>query len=380
MNTPTVFAGAALLLAGLSSCESLANQGKGTMGITSQEWGSHDGQQVKLFTLENRNGLKAKITNYGGIIVSLEVPDRNGQFADVVLGFDSLKDYEARNPFFGAITGRYANRIARGRFTLDGVEYKLAVNNGPNSLHGGKVGFDKKVWAAKEIQRPNAVGLELAYTSPDGEEGYPGTLNCKVTYLLTNRNELKIEYSATTDKATVVNLTNHSYFNLAGEGSGPVLDHEIMINADSFTPTDDNLIPTGGKAGVAGTPMDFSRKRRIGDRIGEDYLPLKQGLGYDHCYVLSGGHGLKTAAKVSDPKSGRVMTVETTEPAVQFYTSNHMKKMTGCKNGHTYDFRGALCLETQHYPDSPNHPDFPSTVLRPGDTYRQTTVYKFSAE
>jgi len=380
MNTRIALAGVALLLAGLSSCESLFKKGKGNMGITSEVWGSHDGKKVELFTIENRNGLKAKITNYGGIVVSLEVPDRNGNFADVVLGFDSLSDYVARNPFFGAITGRYANRIAKGRFTLDGTEYKLAVNNGPNSLHGGKVGFDKKVWSAKKIYRSNAVGLELAYTSPDGEEGYPGTLKCKVTYLLTNGNELRIEYSATTDKATVINLTNHSYFNLAGEGSGSVLDHHVMINADYFTPTDDNLIPTGEKTGVAGTPMDFTQMHRIGDRIGENFVPLKQGMGYDHNYVLSGGHGLKTAARVKDPKSGRVMTVETTEPAVQFYTSNHMKRMTGCKNGHTYDFRCALCLETQHYPDSPNHPDFPSSVLRPGDTYQQTTVYKFSVE
>lgn len=379
MKTRLVLAGAAFLLAGLTSCE-IFQKGKGNMGITSEVWGSHDGKRVELFTMENKNGVEARITNYGGILVSLEVPDRKGEFGDVVLGFDTLKDYETRNPFFGATTGRYANRIARGRFTLDGAEYKLAVNNGPNSLHGGKVGFDKKVWAAKKIYRSNAVGLELTYTSPDGEEGYPGTLHCQVTYLLTNSNELRIEYSATTDKATVVNLTNHSYFNLAGEGSGPVLDHQIMIHADYFLPTDDNLIPTGEKAGLAGTPMDFTQMRRIGDRIGENYLPLKQGLGYDHCYVLSSGRGLKTAAKVREPKSGRVMTVETTEPAVQLYTSNHMKRLAGCKNGHAYDFRGALCLETQHYPDSPNHPDFPSTVLRPGDTYQQTTVYKFSVE
>lgn len=350
------------------------------MGITSEVWGAHDGKRVELFTMENKNGIEAKVTNYGGILVSLQVPDRKGEFGDVVLGFDHLKDYETRSPFFGAITGRYANRIARGRFILDGAEYKLAVNNGPNALHGGKVGFDKKVWSAKKIYRSNAVGLELSYTSPDGEEGYPGTLACRVTYLLTNSNELRIEYSATTDKATVVNLTNHSYFNLAGEGSGSILDHQVSINADYFLPTDDNLIPTGEKAGVDGTPMDFSPMRRIGDRINDNYLPLKQGLGYDHCYVIAGGRGLKSTAKVKEPVSGRVMTVQTTEPAVQFYTSNHMKKMTGCKNGHTYDFRSGLCLETQHYPDSPNHPDFPSTVLRPGDTYQQTTVYKFSVE
>lgn len=380
MNLRIVPAGAALLLAGLSSCGSLFNQGKGNMGITSEVWGSHNGKRVELFTMENKNGMEVKVTNYGGIIVSLEVPDKKGAFADVVLGFDTLKDYETRNPFFGALTGRYANRIAKGRFTLDGTVYQLAVNNGPNSLHGGKIGFDKKVWTAKKIYRSGAVGLEMTYTSPDGEEGYPGTLSCRVTYLLTNRDELRIEYSAATDKATVVNLTNHSYFNLSGEGSGPVLDHLIEIDADSFTPTDNDLIPTGATAAVAGTPMDFTESRRIGDRIDENYLPLKQGLGYDHNYVLSGGGRLRTAATVKDPKSGRVMTVSTTEPAVQLYTSNHMKKMTRCKNGHTYDFRGALCLETQHYPDSPNHPNFPSTVLRPGETYQQTTVYKFSVE
>ena len=380
MKHRILLAGAALLLAGLSSCDSLFHKSKGNMGITSEVWGTHEGRKVELFTLENKNGVEAKITTYGGIVVSLKVPDRAGKLADVALGFDKFEDYEKRNPFFGAITGRYANRIAKGKFTLDGKEYHLAVNNGPNSLHGGKIGFDKKVWTAKKLYKSHGVGLELSYTSPDGEEGYPGTLKCKVTYLLTNDNALEIDYSATTDKATVVNLTNHSYFNLAGEGSGKITDHLIEVNADTFTPTDDGLIPTGERASVVGTPMDFTKMRRIGEHIDDNFKPLKQGLGYDHNYVLAGGSGLKLAARVKDPKSGRIMEVRTTEPAIQFYTSNHMSKMPGCKNGHTYDFRHALCLEAQHYPDSPNHPDFPSTVLRPGDTYQQTTIYKFSAE
>ena len=379
MNTRFILAGAALLLAGMSSCESLFNKPKGNMGITSEVWGTYEGKKVELFTLENRNGIEAKIMTYGGIIVSLKVPDKNGALGDVALGFDKFEDYEKRNPFFGAITGRYANRIAKGAFQLDGKEYSLAINNGPNSLHGGKKGFDKKIWAAKKISKSNAVGLELSYTSPDGEEGYPGTLTTTVTYLLTNDNELRIDYAATTDKPTVLNLTNHSYFNLAGEGNGTILDHEIEINADKFTPTDDNLIPSGEIAAVDDTPLDLRNMKRIGARIDENFLPLKQGLGYDHNFILNGS-GLKLAARVREPKSGRIMEVRTTEPAVQFYTSNHMHKMPGCKNGHTYDFRSALCLETQHYPESPNHPKFPSTVLRPGEKYTSTTVYKFRTE
>jgi aldose 1-epimerase len=381
MNPRIALIGAAAVALGLASCDSLFKKGTGNMGITSEPWGSVNGHRVELFTLENKNGVEARITTYGGIIVSLKVPDRSGALGDVALGFDKLDDYVKRNPFFGAITGRYANRIAKGQFTLDGKQYHLAINNGPNSLHGGKSGFDKKVWRAKRITTSSAVGLELSYTSPDGEEGYPGTLACTVTYLLTNDNELRIDYAATTDKATVLNLTNHSYFNLAGEGSGTILDHDITIRADNFTPTDDNLIPTGAIAPVAGTPLDFATPKRIGARIDEkDFLPLKQGIGYDHNFILPPGKGLRLAAKVHDPKSGRIMEVRTTEPAVQFYTSNHMHKMPACKNGHTYDFRSAFCLETQHYPDSPNHANFPSTVLRPGAKFQSTTVYKFRTE
>ncbi len=381
MKTLHNILGTAALLFGLSSCAPLFNKNKGNMGITSEPWGTtNDGKHVELFTLENKNGLEARITSYGGIIVSLKTPDKNGTLGDVVLGFDKLADYETRSPYFGAITGRYANRIAKGKFTLDGRKYQLPVNDGPNSLHGGRVGFDKKVWKVKKIYHSSEVGLELTRTSADGEEGYPGNLKCTVTYLLTNDDELKIEYRATTDKATVVNLTNHTYFNLAGEGSGSILDHQVMINSKCFTPTDNTLIPTGELRPVAGTPLDFTSTHRIGERIGANYPPLKQAIGYDHNFVLLDSTSKMSAAKVVEPKSGRVLEMETTEPAMQFYTGNHMKKLTGCKHGHTYDFRGGFCLEAQHYPDSPNHPQFPSTVLRPGETYKQTTIYKFSAE
>lgn len=381
MKTLHNILGTAALLFGLSSCAPLFNKNKGNMGITSEPWGTtNDGKHVELFTLENKNGLEARITSYGGIIVSLKTPDKNGTLGDVVLGFDKLADYETRSPYFGAITGRYANRIAKGKFTLDGRKYQLPVNDGPNSLHGGRVGFDKKVWKVKKIYHSSEVGLELTRTSADGEEGYPGNLKCTVTYLLTNDDELKIEYRATTDKATVVNLTNHTYFNLAGEGSGSILDHQVMINSKCFTPTDNTLIPTGELRPVAGTPLDFTSTHRIGERIGANYPPLKQAIGYDHNFVLLDSTSKMSAAKVVEPKSGRVLEMETTEPAMQFYTGNHMKKLTGCKHGHTYDFRGGFCLEAQHYPDSPNHPQFPSTVLRPGETYKQTTIYKFSVE
>jgi aldose 1-epimerase len=376
ITRPLLLTVAIAALGMIASCSSVGN---GSMSIHSEPWGTtKDGQEVTLYTLQNRNGMQAKIINYGGIVVSLTAPDKNGQFADVVLGFDKLADYEAKNPFFGCITGRYANRIANGRFTLDGKEYTLAVNNGPNALHGGKVGFDKRVWRAETIRRRNGVGLDLYYTSADGEEGYPGKLDCRVTYLLANDNALEIEYAATTDKPTVVNLTNHSYFNLAGEGSGSILDHTLTIHADEFTPTDDTLIPTGEKRSVEGTPLDFRKPHRIGERIEEDFEPLKQGLGYDHNYVLSGGPGLRTAARAKDPMSGRVLEVLTTEPGVQLYTGNHLK--VAGKGGHYYASRHGFCLETQHFPDSPNQPQFPSVVLRPGGTYRHTCVFKFSAE
>jgi len=360
----------------LASCASTTT---GSMSIKDENWGTtKDGQKVTLYTLRNKSGLEAKIMNYGGTLVSLSAPDKSGQFADVVLGFDGFTPYEANGPYFGSIVGRYANRIGKGKFTLDGKAYQLAVNNGPNHLHGGLVGFHKKIWKSSPIHRSNGVGVELTYTSPDGEEGYPGTLTCKATYLLTNDNALEIEYSATTDKPTVVNLTNHAYFNLAGEGKGTILDHEMTINADSYTATDVNLIPTGELASVSGTPLDFTSPNRVGARIGSDFRAMKQGLGYDHNFVLGGGSGLKKAARVKDPKSGRVLEVLTTEPGVQFYTGNHLK-LTG-KNGHNYVSRSGFCLETQHYPDSPNRPEFPSVTLLPGDGYQHTCIYRFSAE
>lgn len=348
--------------------------------VTSSPWGSTQaGTAVDLWTLKNKNGMTANIATYGGIIVSLTAPDRHGKLADVVLGKETLADYEAGHPFFGCITGRYANRIAGAKFTLDGVEHVITRNgNGKHTLHGGKVGFDKKVWKAKPIEKADAVGIALLYASPDGEEGYPGELSCAVTYLLTDANELSIDYHATTTKPTVVNLTNHSYFNLAGEGSGTALDHELTIHADQYTATDDDLIPTGELASVKGTPLDFTTPHAISARIEADFTPLKQGMGYDHNFIVN-GTGLRPAARVRDPQSGRIMEVFTTNPAVQLYTANHLKDVKG-KHGHVYQRRDALCLETQHFPDSPNQPSFPSTVLRPGETYHHQTLFRFSAE
>lgn len=348
--------------------------------VTAAPWGTaKDGTAVELWTLKNKKGMEATISTYGGIIVSLTAPDREGKFADVVLGKDTLAEYEAGHPFFGCITGRYANRIAGAKFTLDGVEHVITKNGkGAHTLHGGKVGFDKKVWTAQAIEKPDAVGVALHYASADGEEGYPGQLTCVVTYLLNDANELSIDYSATTTKPTVVNLTNHSYFNLAGEGSGTALDHELTIFADQYTATDDDLIPTGELASTKGTPLDFTSPHRIGARIEADFNPLKQGVGYDHNFVVNGS-GLRPAARVREPKSGRIMDVLTTNPGVQLYTANHLKDVKG-KHEHLYQKRDALCLETQHFPDSPNQPSFPSAVLRPGETYHHETLFRFSAE
>jgi aldose 1-epimerase len=343
--------------------------------VESSVWGKTPaGEEVKLFTLRNEKGMVAKITNWGGYIVSLKVADKNGKFADVTLGFDALDGYLGKNPFFGCIAGRYANRIGNAVFKLDGVEYKVTANSGKHQLHGGMAGFDKKLWAAKEV--PN--GVALSYTSADGEEGYPGTLKSTVTYTLTEDNGLQIDYHATTDKPTVLNLTNHAYFNLAGEGSGDILGHQLTIPTEQITATDDDLIPTGEIASIKGTPLDFTTPHTIGERIGADFKPLIQGIGYDHNYVLSGS-GLKLAAIVKEPASGRVMTVRTTEPGVQLYTGNHLNGVPG-KSGHIYAKRHGFCLETQHYPDSPNHSSFPSVTLRPGETFQSTTIYQFSAE
>jgi aldose 1-epimerase len=351
------------------------------MDIKKQPFGNMvDGTPVDLYTLTNANGVEARVSNYGGTVVSLVVPDRNGAFEDVVLGFDTLEEYVEKSLYFGCIVGRYANRIAKGRFTLDGVEYTLAQNDGENHLHGGIKGFDKVVWQAKQFERDDAVGLELAYLSKDGEEGYPGNLSVKVIYSLTDDDELKIEYSATTDRPTVVNLTNHSYFNLAGQVSRDILGHELTIYADRFTPVNGTLIPTGELRSVVGTPLDFSEPVAIGSRIEQDYDQLRFGKGYDQNWVLDNPEGsLTLAARVHEPTSGRIMEVYTTEPGLQFYSGNFLDGTATGKGGIVYHKRFGLCLETQHYPDSPNKPGFPSVVLRPGEEYVQTTVYKFSA-
>jgi aldose 1-epimerase len=357
-------------------------KGKCEMSIKKEPFGTtKDGVKVDLYTLTNANGVSADITDYGGIVVRLYAPDRDGKLADVVLGYDKLADYIKATPYFGALVGRYGNRIAKGRFTLDGVEYKLATNNMGNALHGGLKGFDKVVWNAEPFQTDDAVGLKLAYLSKDGEEGYPGDLSCTVRYSLTNDNELKIEYEATTDKATPVNLTNHSYFNLAGQGNGDILGHEVMLNADRFLPIDATFIPTGELRPVKGTPMDFTKPTAIGARINQPDEQLTRGKGYDHCWVLNKRDAeMSLAAKVYEPTTGRVLEVFTTEPAVQFYCGNFLDGSNVGKGGKVYKHRYGFCLETEHYPDSPNQQKFPSTILRPGETYKTTTVYKFTAK
>jgi aldose 1-epimerase len=317
--------------------------------------------------------------NYGGIIVSIRVPDRKGQLADIVLGHETMEGYNPNPPFLGAVVGRYANRIANGTFTLDGKKYELPKNDGPNTLHGGPKGFDKVTWDGQPLKGANAV--TFTYLSKDGEEGFPGNLKVKVTYTLTDANELVIDYEATTDKATPINLSQHSYFNLAGEGNGDILNHEVMLNADRFTPVDKNLIPTGELRPVKGTPFDFTTPTKIGARIDENYDQLVLGHGYDHNWILNRkGEGLTLVARVYEFTSGRVLEVSTTEPGVQFYSGNFLDGSVTGKQGHVYKRRYGFCLETQHYPDSPNHPDFPNTILRPGDTFRSKTVFKFSAK
>jgi aldose 1-epimerase len=333
---------------------------------------------VQLYVLTNANGVKAQIMDYGATVVSLEVPDRDGKMADVVLGYDNLRDYIKNSPYFGAIVGRYGNRIAKGRFTLEGVEYTLAKNNGENHLHGGIKGFDKVLWKSESVNKQNAVGVKFSYLSKDGEEGYPGNLDCSVTYLLTNDNELKIEYLAATDKPTPVNLTHHGYFNLTG-CERDILGHELMLKADRLTPVDSGLIPTGELRPVKGTVMDFTKPTPIGARINSDDQQIKFGGGYDHNWVLKRtGKGLSLAARVYEPSSGRIMEVLTTEPGVQFYSGNFLDGTITGKGGIVYEHRYGFCLETQHYPDSPNKPSFPSVILHPGQKYAQTTIYRFS--
>jgi aldose 1-epimerase len=335
-----------------------------------------DGKAVERFTLTNANGVVLQAINYGGIITSLRVPDRNGRLDDIVLGFDNLDGYLKDHPFFGAIIGRYGNRIAKGAFTLEGKTYKLATNNGVNHLHGGNKGFDKVLWAAEPVAGRNAIAFTR--TSPDGEEGYPGNLRVRVTYTLTDANELIVDYSATTDKATPVNLTQHSYFNLAGQASGDILGHQLMINADRYTPVDDSLIPTGELAPVAGTPFDFRKSTAIGERINQKDAQLTNGKGYDHNWVLNRkGDGRQLAARVVEPKTGRTLEITTTEPGIQFYSGNFLDGTLTGKAGAVYKHRTGFCLETQHYPDSPNQPKFPSTILKPGAEYKTSTVFTF---
>ena len=375
MRTSYVPVLSAVALLFVFGCNELTTCGGKKMSIKKQAFGkTEDGKNVDLYTLTNTNGLKAKIMTYGGIVTSLQVPDRNGNLADIVLGYDTLDEYIKNNsPYFGALIGRYGNRIAKGKFTLNGVEYTLATNNGPNHLHGGVKGFDKVVWKAKQMQTDEGPALKLTYRSRDGEEGYPGNLSCIVSYTLTNDNELKISYEAKTDKATIINLTHHSYFNLGGYNSGDILGHELMINADRFTAVDKDLIPTGEIKPVKGTPMDFTKPMPIGSRIKQ-----VQG-GYDHNYVLNSSDGsLALAASVYEPKTGRVMEIFTTEPGIQFYSGNFLDGSIKGK-GAVYNKHNGFCLETQHFPDSPNKPNFPSVVLKPGEKYTQLTVHKFSA-
>jgi aldose 1-epimerase len=344
-----------------------------------------DGRPVDLFTLGTGSGIEVRAISYGAILVSIRTPDRYGRLGDVALGFDDLEGYLTRSRFFGAVVGRYGNRIACGRFTIDGTSYRLATNNGANHIHGGVRGFDKVLWEGEPFEQDGSAGVTLSYTSADGEEGYPGRLEARVSYTVTAGSELVVEYEAATDKPTPVNLTQHTYFNLAGEGSGDVMRHEIMLNADRFTPVDEGMIPTGEVAPVDGTPFDFRKPAPIGARIDDDHEQLCRAGGYDHNFVLNTGArpggarrpGPHQAARVVDPSSGRTLEVATTEPGVQFYSGNRLDGSAVGKGGHPYGRRTGFCLETQHFPDSPNKPDFPSTILRPGGKYASTTVFAF---
>ena len=356
--------------------------------IESQPFGTtHEGTPVQIYTLRNANGCEARITNYGGIIVSLKVPDRHGKLDDVVLGFDRLEDYLSpeylkKCPFFGAMIGRYGNRIAKGTFSLDGREYHVPPNDGANALHGGAHGFDKRVWEAHEQTTPQGPALAMRYVSPDGEEGFPGTLTANIVYSLADDNELRLEIEATTDKDTVINLTQHSYFNLRGAGRGDILGHEVTIKGGEFVPINTESLPVDGLRSVAGTPFDFRQSTAIGARIHADDEQLHNGMGYDHCYVLDGyvpdATSPRVFARIAEPTTGRVLEIASTQPGVQFYTGNQLDGTIKGKGGIAYEKNGAFCLEPQHYPDSPNHPQFPSVVLRPGETYRHVITYRFS--
>ena len=369
--TALVFAISGVLLAQSTSSKTEVQQ---------KRFGERDGRPVILYTLTNAHGVEISAMNYGGIIQSIRVPDRNGKFADIVLGHDTAEGYMPNPPYIGAIVGRYANRIANGTFTLDGKTYTLPKNDGPNTLHGGTTKtFDKVIWESQPLKGKNAVSF--TYLSADGEEGFPGNLKVTVTYTLTDSNELVIDYDATTDKATPINVSQHSYFNLKGEGIGDILDHEIMINADKFTPVDKNLIPTGELHPVKGTPLDFTTSTRVGARIDDSYDQIVLAHGYDHNWVINRkGDGLTLAARVYEPTTGRVLEVSTTQPGVQFYTGNFLDGTLTGKGGRVYQFRDAFAMEPQDFPDSPNHPNFPSCELKPGQTYQSTMVYKFSTK
>lgn len=340
-----------------------------------------NGDSVTAYTLKNKNGIEATILNYGGIVQSLKTPDKNGEMADISLGFNNVEKYQKYSPYFGALIGRFGNRIAKGTFTLNDSTYHLFLNDGPNSLHGGKEGFDKKIWEVSQFTNDSATGLKLHYLSPDGEEGYPGNLDVQVTYTLNNENELRIDYKATTDKPTVLNLTNHTYFNLRG-GKDSINDYRLMLNADHFLPVDSTLIPTGELKAVAGTPFDFRKPTRIGLHLNDTVAQMKLANGgFDFCWVLNNPGNLKQlAASVYDPQSGRTLEVFTTEPAIQFYSGNFLNGSFEGKGGIAYPKHSTVVLETQHFPDSPNQPEFPSTVLNPGDTYHSTTIYKFGVK
>lgn len=368
----------ALALIGLAGCgpreEPMAQSISGAPFGTTPE-----GEAVELFTMTNAQGIEIRTISYGGIIISLKTPDRNGNLGDIVLGYDELQPYMDGSPYFGAIIGRYGNRIGAARFELDGSTYTLAANDGPNNLHGGVRGFDKVVWQGEPFGTEEGVGVVFTYTSPDGEEGYPGTLQARVTYTLTNSDELVVDYLATSDKATPLNLTQHSYFNLADAGAGDILGHELTLAADGYTPVDATLIPTGEIAPVAGTPFDFRTPHTIGERISAEDAQILIGGGYDHNWVLNGtpADGLTLAARVLEPTTGRTLEIRTTEPGIQFYSGNFLDGTLNGKGGVVYRHRAGFCLETQHYPDSPNQPAFPSTILRPGEEYRSRTVFRF---
>jgi aldose 1-epimerase len=351
------------------------------LSISKKLFGTAPEGAVDLYTLSNANQMSVEILTFGGIIKAIYCPDKNGKIENVILGFNTLKPYLETHPYFGAIVGRYGNRIANGKFNIDGTEYNLATNNSPNHLHGGLKGFDKVIWQAREFKDNEKIGLELSYLSKDMEEGYPGNLNVKVTYSLNNQNELSIDYEAVTDKKTICNLTNHSYFNLAGEGKGNILNHQLVIHADSITPVNEHLIPTGEPMAVQGTPFDFRSGKKMGEEIDSNNEQIKYGGGFDHNFILKGNsESLPIIAKVSEPESGREMEILTTEPGVQFYTGNFLDGTLIGSGNQPYQKRAGFCLETQHYPDSPNQPNFPSTILEVGETYKTTTVYRFKVK